>query len=115
MLLILKAIITAIIVIAVSIISKKSSLIAGILASLPLTSILIFIWMYVENKNVNEIIDLSRIIIFMIIPSLFFFIFLIVFLKKDIHFYASISLSSVLMFATYSLYTYVLSKFGVRL
>ncbi|MGZ3786936.1 MAG: DUF3147 family protein [Bacteriovorax sp.] len=115
MLLFLKAVITAIIVVAVSVISKKSSLIGGILASLPLTSILIFMWMYAENKNVSEIIDLSKIILLMIVPSLLFFIFLIFFLRKEMNFYAAISLSSALMFGSYSIYTYVLSKFGVQL
>jgi uncharacterized membrane protein (GlpM family) len=115
MLLIAKALVTAIIVVLVSVISKKSSLIGGILASLPLTSILIFIWMYAEDKNVSAIIDLSKIILLMIIPSLLFFIFLIFFLKKEMNFYAAISLSSVLMFASYSLYTFALSKIGVQL
>lgn len=113
--LILKAIITAIIVVLVSVISKKSSLIAGILASLPLTSILIFLWMYAEDKNVNAIIDLSKVILLMIIPSLLFFIFLIFFLRKNMNFYAAISFSSVLMFASYSAYTYLLSKLGIQL
>jgi uncharacterized membrane protein (GlpM family) len=113
--LIIKAIVTAIIVVLVSVISKKSSLIGGILASLPLTSILIFIWMYVEDKNISAIIDLSRIILLMIIPSLLFFVFLIVFLKKEMNFYAAISLSSALMFGSYSAYTFVLSKFGIQL
>lgn len=115
MLLFAKAVVTAIIVVLVSIISKKSTLLGGIFASLPLTSILIFIWMYAEDKNVGAIIDLSKIILLMIIPSLLFFIFLIVLLKKDMNFYAAISLASVLMFASYSLYTFVLSKFGVQL
>jgi uncharacterized membrane protein (GlpM family) len=115
MYLVTKAIVTAIIVILVSIISKKSTLIGGIFASLPLTSILVFIWMYAEDKNIPAIIDLSKIILLMIIPSLLFFIFLIVFLKKDMNFYAALSLSSALMFASYSLYTFVLSKFGIQL
>jgi len=115
MLLITKAIVTALIVVLVSIISKKSTLIGGIFASLPLTSILIFIWMYAEDKNVAAIIDLSRIILLMIIPSLLFFIFLIFLLKKELNFYAAISLASVLMFASYSLYTFVLGKFGIQL
>ena len=115
MMLIVKAIVTAIIVVLVSVISKKNSLIGGVLASLPLNSILIFIWMYSEDKNVNAIIDLSKVILLMLIPSLLFFIFMIVFLKKEMNFYSAISLSSILMFASYSAYTYALSKFGIQL
>lgn len=115
MYLLAKAIVTAIIVVLASLISKKSSLIGGILASLPLTSILIFVWMYVEDKNTVAIIDLSKIILLMIIPSLLFFIFLIVFLKKEMNFYLAMTLSSALMFASYSAYTFALSKFGIKL
>ena len=69
----IKTLITAIVVIAVSEIAKRSSLFAGIIASIPLTSFLAFIWIYWETKDSQKIIDLSYSIMFMVIPSFTFF------------------------------------------
>ena len=51
MYIIIKTLMTAIVIIAISEIAKKSSLFAGLLASLPLTSFLAFIWLYWEKQN----------------------------------------------------------------
>jgi uncharacterized membrane protein (GlpM family) len=115
MYIILKVIITALVVVGISEIGKRFSFAAGILASLPLTSILAFIWLYQDTKNSSEIIELSYVIFWMVIPSLFFFIALPFLLKIGWKFYPAILTSSVLMFGVYSIYTVVLKKFGVKI
>ena len=72
--LLIKTLITALVVVAISEIAKRSSLLAGLIASIPLTSFLAFIWLYWETKDPYKIIDLSYSIILMIIPSFVFFI-----------------------------------------
>jgi uncharacterized MAPEG superfamily protein len=59
-----KVFITAILVVLISEISKRSSLIAAILASLPIVSILAFIWLYIDTKSVEKISGLSTSIFF---------------------------------------------------
>ena len=49
-----KLIITAAIIVIVSEVAKKSSLLAAIIISLPLISLLAFIWIYLETKNIIE-------------------------------------------------------------
>ena len=49
-----KTILTAIIIIIVSEIAKKSSLLAAIIISIPLTSLLAFIWVYWESKDTEK-------------------------------------------------------------
>lgn len=115
MYIVLKVLITALVVVGISEIGKRFSFAAGILASLPLTSILAFVWLYQDTKSSAEIIDLSYVIFWMVIPSLFFFLALPFFLKIGWKFYPALLTSSVLMFAVYSVYAVALKKFGVKL
>ncbi len=114
MYIILKVFITALVVVGISEIGKRFSFAAGILASLPLTSILAFIWLYQDTKNVAEIINLSYVIFWMVIPSLFFFLSLPFFLKMGWKFYPALVTSMALMFGVYSFYSVVMSKLGVK-
>ena len=58
----------------VSEIAKKSSFLAAIIISIPLTSLLAFIWLYWDTKDIQKVVDLSYGTIVMTIPSFFFFI-----------------------------------------
>lgn len=111
----LKTIMTALIVVGISSLGKKFTLLGGLLASLPLTSILAFIWLYQETKDVSKIIELSYVIFWMVIPSLFFFLCLPWFLKLGWRFYPSLASSALLMVGVYSLYIIIMKKFGVRI
>ena len=54
MYLFLKTLITAAIIVSVSEIAKKYTWAAAILVSLPLTSLLAFIWLYWDTKDTQE-------------------------------------------------------------
>ena len=56
---ILKLIISSGIITLVSEISKKSSLIGGLVASIPMISILSMIWLYIESKDIEKVKNLS--------------------------------------------------------
>lgn len=115
MYLILKTLITALVVVGISELGKRFSLLGGLLASLPLTSILAFIWLYQDTKDVGKVIELSYIIFWMVIPSLFFFIAFPVLLKMGWKFYPSLAASAAMMGIVYSLYVIVMKKMGVQL
>ena len=55
----LKILLTALIVVAISEISRRSTIIAGILASIPLTSLLAIIWIYFDTNDLENIKNLS--------------------------------------------------------
>ena len=77
----LKTILSAIIIVAVSEIAKKYTWTAAIIVSLPLTSLLAFVWLYWDTKDYQKVIDLSYSTLVMSIPSFTFFIVLPVLLK----------------------------------
>ena len=89
----LKIIITSVIVVLTSEIAKQSSFLGSILASVPIVSVLAMTWLYIDTKDVLKVIDLSRGIFWLVIPSLTLFLVLPVLLKYGINFYASLFIS----------------------
>lgn len=110
----IKIFITAIVIAAISEIAKKSSIFAGILASIPLTSFLAFIWIYWETKDTNKIIDLSYMIMLMVIPSFTFFIILPLLLKLQTSFFLSMVISTIITAIIYWIFFELLNKFGIN-
>ena len=115
MYLILKTIISAIILVIVSEIAKKSSFLAAFIISIPLTSLLAFIWIYFETKNIDKIINLSYITLLMVIPSLAFFLVLPIMLKIKYNFTISILFAIIITSIFYYFFIYVLKKYGLTL
>ena len=109
----IKLLITAIIIIVVGEVAKRSSLLAGIIVSVPLTTFLAMIWLYWETKDNQKIIDLSYSTALMVIPSLSFFIFLSLLLKLNFHFVWSMTISALLTAACYWVFITLLGKFGL--
>tara|TARA_Y100000748_G_scaffold232502_1_gene196485 strand:+ start:103 stop:453 length:351 start_codon:yes stop_codon:yes gene_type:complete len=109
----IKLIITASIIVIVSEVAKKSSLLAAIIISLPLTSLLAFIWVYLESKNVDKVINLSYSTLIMVIPSLMFFLVLPIMLKFKYNFSISIFSAVIATSASYYLFIYILKKYSI--
>ena len=112
---ILKVAITAILVVAISEISKRSSLIGAILASVPIVSVLAMVWLYQDTKDINKISELSMGIFWLVIPSLALFIALPLLLKQGVNFYLSLIISIGITATCYYLMVMMLEQFGIKL
>ena len=112
---IFKILLTAMIIVGISEIAKRSTLIAGIVASIPLTSLLALTWLYFDTQSSSTAMDLSRNILLMIPPSLTFFIALYNLLGWNAAFTLSLLISIVLTAVVYWIYFYILNFFGVNL
>jgi len=110
-----KIFITAVIIALISIISKTSSLVGSILASIPLVSVLGIIWLYRDTKNTQSIIDLSYGVFWLVIPSLSFYLIFPYLLKKEVNFYLSLTLSLTGMIIFYFLTIKTLNYFGISI
>ena len=106
----IKVAITALVVAGVSEVSKRSSLMAAILVSLPLTSILALTWLYLDSGDVNKVSQLSTDILWMVIPSLLFFVVLPVFLKNGFRFWPSLAAACGLTAVAYGSFVRILAK-----
>lgn len=99
----IKTLITALIIVAASELSKRYSLWAAVLLSLPLTSILAFIWVYWDTKDTSKIIELSYSVFWLVFPSLAFFLILPFLLKQGLAFPLAIGGAIAAMAAIYGL------------
>ena len=113
--LLLKIFLTSAFIILITEISRRSTLIEGLLASIPLTSLLAIVWIYIDRKDLEEINHLSNNILIMIPPSLAFFALLPFLLKLKFAFYPSLFTSIIATAVVYFLYIYFLGLFEIRL
>ena len=111
----IKTIVSALIIATVSTLGKKFPTFAAIIASLPLTSMLAIIWLFRDTQDVQKVIDLSTSILWIIIPSLIFFIALVYLLKQDIKFYWAMLISTIVMIIGYNIYIFLLRKLGISI
>jgi len=89
----LKVIISALLIVAISEIAKRSTGFAALVASLPLTSLLAFVWLHMEESPPNQIADLSGQIFWLVLPSLLLFLLLPLFLRHGWSFWISMGIS----------------------
>lgn len=111
----IKVVITAVLVVAISEVGKRSSALGAILASLPVTSLLAFIWIYGETGDTAKISALSTSIFWYVLPSLVLFLALPVLLTQGFGFWLSLAVSAALTFAAYIAMTAILARYGVTL
>lgn len=89
----LKILLSAIILVAVTEIAKRSPFWAAALASIPLTSLLAFIWSYIDTGNVEQVSALSQDIFWLVLPSMVLFVVLPLLLRHGVNFWLSITIS----------------------
>lgn len=111
----LKIAITVVVVIAVSEIAKRSSFWGAILASLPLTSLLAFVWLYVDTGNAQTVAALSRNIFWLVLASLPLFVVLPMLLGYGWSFWSSLLVSCAVTIGAYFGLVWLLQRAGVQL
>jgi hypothetical protein len=111
----IKVAISAIVIVAITEIAKRNSGLAALIAALPLTSLLAFMWLHFEGSDSTAIAALSSQIFWLVLPSLLLFLLLPFLLKYGMNFWLSLVISMVVTAACYLIMLPVLRQFGVRL
>lgn len=110
-----KILITVVLILAISEIAKRNTLIAALLASVPLVSVVAMLWLYWETRDTAQISAFATGVFWLVLPSLSLFLVLPWLLEKGLHFYLSLALAVAATVASYAVTILVLSRFGVRL
>ena len=106
---------SALILVAIAEIAKRSSFWAAALASLPLTSLLAFIWLYVDTGDMQKIATLSSGIFWLVLPSLLLFVLLPILLRSGLGFWLSLLTASTATALAYLGTIKLLALFGIKL
>lgn len=110
----IKVALSAGVIVAVTEIAKRSSFWAAALASLPLTSLLAFVWLYLETGDIQKISTLSHGIFWLVIPSLLLFVLLPLMLRAGWGFWVSLVAASCATAIGYACMVWVLARAGIH-
>jgi hypothetical protein len=108
-----KVIITSVLVVVIAEVAKRSSLFAAVLASIPLTSVLAMIWLYIDTGDAEKVATLAGGIFWLVLPSLALFIALPLLLRAGWPFAPSLLVSSVLTVGCYFAMIALLKRFDI--
>lgn len=97
----LKVAITAVLVVAIGEVARRSSVWGALLASLPLTSVLAFVWMHVDGDADDAVAALSWDILWLLPPSAVLFVALPLLLRAGAGFWPSLLVACALTTGTY--------------
>jgi hypothetical protein len=111
----LKVVISALLIVIISEIAKRSTGFAALVASLPLTSLLAFIWLHIETSSPDRIAELSAQIFWLVLPSLLLFLLLPFLLKHGLGFWVSLGISVATTAGFYIALLPLLRRMGINL
>ena len=110
----IKYFITAAVVVLVSEAAKASDKLGGLIASLPLVTLLALIWLYVEQQPVSKIANHAYYTFWYVIPTLPMFL-LFPYLLPKLGFWPTLIGSIIFTLVVFYLYALVLKNFGIDL
>jgi predicted membrane protein len=109
----LKGTIAGIIVAAALWAQERSTALAAILVSLPLTSIIALSVLWVDTGSRDEVSDLSWAILLVVLPSVVLFVALPLLLRTGMGFWVAMPLACATMAAAYWAYAKLLARIGL--
>jgi hypothetical protein len=111
----LKVVLSAALIVLISEIARRSTFAGGLIASLPVVSILSFVWLYLDTRSVERVSALSQSIFWLVLPSLALFLALPWLLRRLENFALGLGLAIAVMLAAYGLMVLALRHFDIEL
>ena len=112
--LITKYLITASIVVLVSELAKRSDKLGAFVAAMPTVTVLVLIWLYVEDQPVEKITNHAQYTFWYVIPTLPMFL-LFPLLMPRFGFWPSLAASIIVTVTLFALLAVVTRQFGIEL
>lgn len=111
----IKAVLSGLIVAAVSEIARRYPGWGGLVASLPLTSLLAVMWLWRDSGDSERVAELATSTFWFVLPSLPLFIILQWLLRSGLGFWAGIAISVAVTLALYAGWFWAAPRLGIRL
>lgn len=109
-----KYLLTAGIVILVSELAKRSDKLGGLVAALPLVTVLTLVWLYLENQSMEKIANHAWYTFWYVLPTLPMFIAFPLLLPK-LGFWPTLISSILITMASFGGFAILLRRFGIEL
>ena len=111
----LKAGLSGVIIAAASELARRAPALGALILSLPLISLLAFVWLWRDSGDNARIAALSESTFWYVLPTLPMFLVLPALLRHGVGFWTAMLACCALTFALYLLTVWTLGKFGVAL
>ena len=106
---------TALVVVVVSEVAKRSDKLGALIASLPLITILVMIWLYVEDQGNDKIARHAYYTFWYVLPTLPMFLLMPYLLNRGVAFWPALLIAGATTAATFALVIAAGRYFGVDL
>lgn len=113
--LLLKGLISGLVVVLVSEFAKRSPAVGGLLASLPLVSVLAMIWLWRDTGDAGRIASHATSTFWFVLPSLPMFLLVPVLLRRGAPFWPSLAAGCLLTVALYVAFVAAAPRLGFKL
>lgn len=113
--LIVKALLSGIIVMIVSEVARKSPGFGGLIASLPLVSLLGIIWLWRDTSDIERIASHAESTFWFVLPSLPMFLVFPAMLRYGVTFWPSLIACCIITMALYTFTLWMLPRLGINL
>lgn len=113
--LLVKALISGLIVAAASEVARRWPGVGGLIVSLPLVSLLAFVWLWRDTGDVERIAQLSVAAFWFFLPSMPMFVALPLMLRAGFGFWLSLGVAVALTLVLYLLMFAIAPRLGLRL
>ena len=113
--LILKALFSGVIVALVSEVAKRNPGIGGLIASLPLISVLGMIWLWNDTRDTERLAAHAEGTFWFVLPSLPMFLLMPLMLRNGAGFWTALIAGCLLTMALYALMIWLGPRFGLKL
>lgn len=110
----IKVVVSALAIVTIAELAKRSSFWAAALASLPITSLLAFVWLYLDTGDGGRVAALSQGVFWLVIPSLPLFLLLPALLRHGLNFWLSLLAACAVTAVAYAMMVWCLGRFGIR-
>lgn len=114
-LLITKFLVTSFIIVLVSEVAKRTDKIGALIASLPFVTIIVMIWLYVENQGAEKIANHAYYTLWFVVPTLPMFAQIPFMLRKGYNFWLTMGVGVLVTFTSFLITVWIGKKFGVAL
>ncbi len=113
--LIVKALLSGVIVLAVSEVARRMPGLGGLIASLPLVSVLGMMWLWRDTGDPERMAIHATATFWFVLPSLPMFLVIPALLKRGIAFWPSLAVGCLLTMALYAAMVWLGPRFGLKL
>lgn len=113
--LLVRAVLTALLVVLIAWVARRSPNLGGLIASIPLVSTLGMIWLWHDTQDAAKVADYSVAALIFFIPSIPMFLFIPLMLRQGFGFWPVLAAALVMTMTLYWLTSRIAASYGLEL